>query len=136
MAALSDFLENALYDHILRNTTYTSPTVVYVALFTATTGLETNNPTAEVTGGSYARVALTMGAPTGGAGSNSAEVLFTQATANWGTVTHFAIVDHLSNTTWGTNVNVLLHGALTEAKIVNNTDIFRIPIGDLDIAFL
>jgi hypothetical protein len=136
MAALSDYLENALYNHVLRNTAYTSPTTVYVALFTSSTGLETNNPTGEVTGGSYARVAVTMGAPTGGAGSNSGEVLFTQATANWGTVTHFAIVDHATNTTWGTNVNVLLHGALTAQKTINDTDIFRFPIGDIDIAFL
>jgi hypothetical protein len=136
MAAFSDYLENQLINHTLRNTSYTSPANVYVALFTATTGLETNSPSAEVSGGSYARLAVTFSAPSGGATSNSAELAWTTATANWGTVTHFAIVDHISNSTWGTNVNVLYHGELTELKVVNDTDTFKIAAGDLDIALL
>jgi hypothetical protein len=134
MAAFSDYLENALINATLRNTSYTSPTNVYVALFTATTGLEANNPTAEVTGGSYARQAVTFDAPSGGATQNAAELTFPAATANWGTVTHFAVVDHVSNTNWGTGVNVLYHGALTDPRVVNSSDTFKIPAADLDIA--
>lgn len=55
MSDLSDFFENKIGDHMLRNQAYTPPATVYVALFTAATGLEANNPTAEVAGGSYAR---------------------------------------------------------------------------------
>ena len=35
MAEMSNYLENALINATLRNTTYTSPTTVYVALFTS-----------------------------------------------------------------------------------------------------
>jgi hypothetical protein len=35
MAELSNFLENKLLDHVLRNTSYTSPTTVYVGLYTS-----------------------------------------------------------------------------------------------------
>ena len=35
MAEMSNYLENALIDATLRNTSYTSPTTVYVALHTA-----------------------------------------------------------------------------------------------------
>jgi len=34
MAAMSNFLENALINATLRNTSYTSPAVVYVGLYT------------------------------------------------------------------------------------------------------
>lgn len=49
MANLSDYMENKIIDHMLRNQAYTPPATVYVALFTAVTGLEANNPTSEVT---------------------------------------------------------------------------------------
>ena len=35
MAELSNYLENKLLDHILKNVSYTSPTTVYVGLFTS-----------------------------------------------------------------------------------------------------
>ena len=35
MAALSDYLENALIAHLFRNTNYTRPANIYVALYTA-----------------------------------------------------------------------------------------------------
>ena len=35
MSAMSDYLENALINHIFRNTDFTRPANIYVALFTA-----------------------------------------------------------------------------------------------------
>lgn len=135
MADLSDYFENQIIDHMLRNQSFTPPTTVYVGLFTADTGLESNNPSAEVSGGSYARQAITLSAASGGASSNSADVTFPTATANWGTISHAALVDHLSNTTWGTNVNVLMWSALDASKTVNNGDTFKFLSGDLDVIF-
>ena len=91
MAALSNYLENALINATLRNTAYSSPATVYAALFTS-------DPTdagsgTEVSGGSYARKAITFGAPSNGASTNSGAVEFDQATGNWGTITHFGIYD-------------------------------------------
>lgn len=94
----------------------------YIGLFTAAPG-EGGGGT-EVTGGSYARPLMAFaGATTDGGGvttaANSAEVLFTTATADWGTVTHFAIFDAVSAG------NMLWHGPLTTARTVLNGDQFR-----------
>jgi hypothetical protein len=40
----------------------------------------------EVSGGSYARTAVTFGAPSDGVTTNSAAVEFPQATGSWGSV--------------------------------------------------
>lgn len=135
MSDLSDFFENKIGDHMLRNQAYTPPATVYVALFTAATGLEANNPTAEVAGGSYARQSVSLSAFSGGASSNSADVTFPTATADWGVVTHAALVDHGTNTNWGTGVNVLMWDALAASKTVNNGDTFKFLAGQLEVSF-
>lgn len=125
MAEMSNYLENALINATLRNTSYTSPSVVYVGLFTS-------DPTdagsgTEVAGGSYARVAVTFGAPSNGVSTNSAAVEFAQATANWGTVSHIGIHDAL------TTGNLLYHTALDTSKTIETGDIFKIAIGSLSV---
>jgi len=134
MADLSDFLENTIINHILRNQAYTPATAIYVALFTADTGLEADaGVSGEVSGGSYARQAVTLAAASGGASSNSGDIAFPTATGDWGEITHAAIVDHETNVTWGTNVHVLMWHALTAPKTVNTGDTFKILEGDLDV---
>lgn len=123
--ATSDFLEDKILDHVLRNTAYTSPTTVYLALYTAAPS-DSGGGT-EVSGGSYARVAITFGASSGGAISNSGDVSFTTATASWGTVTHVGVFDAL------TVGNLLYHGALSASKAVGDGDTFKVSTGDLDI---
>ena len=64
MAEMSNFLENALINATLRNTTYTSVATIYVALYTSDpTDADTGT---EVTGGSYARTSVTFAAPSNG----------------------------------------------------------------------
>jgi hypothetical protein len=125
MSDMSNYLENALYNHVLRNTTYTSPTTIYAALFTAVTDAEAGTGT-EVTGGSYARQTVAFGAPSNGAGSNSGLITFPTATANWGTVTHASLADAVS----GVN-HLSIIKALAASKVVNTDDIFRFPIGNI-----
>lgn len=126
MAAFSDYLENALLDHILRNTALTSPTTVYLALFDATgTALETNSLTGEISGGSYARQAVAFDAPAAGATANTSAVSFTNMPAV--TVAYVAVTDA------ATAGNVLFHGALTTSRTLNAGDTFTIAAGDLDI---
>jgi hypothetical protein len=127
MSAMSNYLETALFNEVLRATNYAAPTTVYVGLFT-------QDPTdagtgTEVTGGAYARQAVTFGAPTDGQGSNSAAVTFPQATANWGTVSHFGIFDA------ATAGNLLLHGQLTASKTVNTGDVFKFRTAQLRVRF-
>lgn len=139
-AALSDYLENKVVDHLFRATAYTAPTTIYVGLSTAAcsdTGFGT-----EATGGSYARVAITpattafkgthgttTGASSGTDGTieNAAAVTFTTPTAGWGTVTHWFIADAASAG------NILLCAALTVSKTINNGDSVSFAIDALSI---
>ena len=125
MAEFTDFMENKIIEYMLRNQAYTPPATVYVALFTTAT-TDAGGGT-EVSGGSYARQAVTLSAAAGGASENSADVTFPQATADWGTVTHLALMDAL------TGGNMLMHTPLDASKTVNNGDTFKINAGDLAV---
>ena len=125
MAEMSNYLENALINATLRNTTYTSVATVYVSLWTS-------DPTdagsgTEVSGGSYARTAVTFGAPSNGVTTNSADVTFPTATASWGTVGWIGINDA------STSGNLLYHTALDTAKAIDSGDIFKIASGNLSV---
>lgn len=122
---MSNYLENALVNATLRNTSYTSPATVYVSLHTA-------DPTdagsgTEVTGGSYARKSATFAAPSNGVSATSADVTFDQATASWGLITHIGIWDAL------TTGNLLYHTPLTTSKTIDSGDIFKIASGSLTV---
>ena len=125
MAEFSNFLENALINAVLRNTTYTSPATVYVSLY-LTDPTDADSGT-EVSGGSYARTAVTMGAPSNGVSTNSADVTFPTATASWGTVSYIGIHDA------STAGNLLFHTILDTAKTIDTSDIFRIETGNLSV---
>lgn len=127
MSAMTDYLEQALLNHVLRNVPFSSPTSVYIALFTSAPG-EAGGGT-EVSGGGYARQAITFTAPANGQVSNLADVSFPVATADWGTVTHFALFDA------ATAGNMLLYGAFSLSKIVQVGDQLIIRAGDLVITF-
>jgi len=125
MAEMSNFLENALINATLRNTTYTSVATVYVSLWTS-------NPTdagsgTEVSGGSYARTSVTFAAPSNGVTTNNADVTFPTATASWGTVGWIGINDA------ATSGNLLYHTALDTAKAIDSGDIFKIASGNLSV---
>jgi hypothetical protein len=125
MAEMSNYLENALINATLRNTSYTSPTTVYVALYTTDpTDADTGT---EVSGGSYARQAVTFGSPSNGVSTNSASVTFPTATGNWGTITHIGIRDA------STAGNLLYHTPLDTSKTVNTSDVFTISSGNLSV---
>ena len=125
MAEMSNYLENALINATLRNTSYTSPTTVYMGLYTSDP-TDANTGT-EVSGGSYARVAVTMGSPSKGVSTNSAAVEFPQASGSWGTVGWIGILDASSSG------NLLYHTALDTSKTISSGDIFKIAIGGLSV---
>lgn len=129
-ASMSNYLENKIVDAFLRAQAYTMPATVYVAL--ATSASSDTACGTEVSGGSYARVAVTSSlanwagtqsagstaasSGTGGTTSNNAAVTFPAPTANWGTVTGFCVFDA------STSGNLLFYAALTASKTVNNGD--------------
>ena len=125
MSEMSNYLENALINATLRNTTYTSPATVYLGLYTSDPG-EGNTGT-EVSGTSYARQSITFGAPSDGVSTNSAAIEFPQAGGSWGTVTHVGILDA------STSGNLLYYTALAASKSISTGDVFRIAIGSLSV---
>jgi hypothetical protein len=125
MAEMSNYLENALINATLRNTSFTSPAIVYVGLYTTDPG-EGNTGT-EVSGGSYARTAVTFGAPSNGVSTNSGSVTFPTATGTWGTVTHIGILDA------STSGNLLYYTPLDASKSISSGDVFTISAGNLSV---
>ncbi len=130
MASKTNYFENKLIDQIFRGQAFSFPGTLYVALFTAAPS-DAGGGT-EVSGGSYARVAVacslanwagtqsagstSASSGTGGTTSNNAAITFPAPSANWGSITHFAIMDA------STAGNMLVWGALGTAKTVNNGD--------------
>lgn len=88
----SDTLNNALISHALRASAYSAPAALYLSLHADNGGLIG----AEVTGGSYARTAVTFGAASSGQATNSATVTFPTPSAAWGLVQWAAIYDAAS----------------------------------------
>lgn len=135
-ADLNDYFEAEIMDHLLHNTAiFTTPTAVFLALFTtATSDAEGGTEVANSNG--YARKSVaTNGAEWSGAGSGASEnnndIDFAAASGgNWGTVTHIAVV---SSGTYGA-ADWFFHGALTASKVINDGDTARVNAGDLDLA--
>jgi hypothetical protein len=125
MAEFSNYLENALINAVLRNTSYTSPTTVYLALYTSDpTDADTGT---ECSGSGYARQAITFSSPSNGVTSNSSAIEFAQAGNSWGTITHIGIRDAL------TTGNLLFHTPLDASKTIATGDVFRVAAGSLSV---
>jgi hypothetical protein len=115
---------------VIRGQTYTAPTTVYYAL--STTPASDAACGTEVSGGSYARVAVTASlanfsgtqsagsttasSGTSGTTSNNNAITFPSPTANWGQVTDMCVFDAASGG------NLLWYSALAAPKNVNNGD--------------
>lgn len=130
MAELSTYMEDRIVN-FMRAVAITGEAAVYVALFTdaaSIVGLEAGTLTGEVSGGAYARELAGLSASADGVSANAADIIFTTATAAWGTVTYVALMDAI------TAGNVLMHSALDVAKVVADGDTFKINLGDLDVS--
>ena len=127
MSAMSNWLEDNLVNHVLRNTAFASPgDSIYVGLikFYESSKLETGDDGQEASGGAYARVQVNGTSnwddPSGGGETqNTNAITFPTATADWGMISGVII----SNA--ATDGNVLLHGSLTTARDVKNGDVFK-----------
>lgn len=137
--SMSDVYEKKVLDLIFRNTgaSATAPmglnaTNVWVGLYTAAPS-DAGGGT-EVTGGSYARVAIVRtgagwNAATGTLAltDNTASIDFPTATAPWGTITHFGIFDA------ATAGNMIYWADLTATKTVGTGDTASFAAGSLDV---
>lgn len=119
--AMSDYLESALLGHVFKGAAYAGPSTTYVGL--STTACSDSTTGTEVTGGSYARVAVisngtnwTGPSANNGTIANAAAVTFPAPTASWGSVTHWFISDASASG------NLLVCAPLTTAKTINSGD--------------
>jgi|TARA_B110000259_G_C13804223_1_gene317979 hypothetical protein len=125
MANMSDYLEIKLLNETLNGVAFTAVDNPYISLHTAD---PTDTGTgAEVSGGSYARVASSFATATTGSVVTDATATFPTATANWGTVGWIGLWDAASSG------NMLYHTALDAPKTIDSGDIFKITTGNLSV---
>ena len=127
MAALSDYAEKLLLDYSMTTGSVTRPTAWYVALYTSAP-TDAGGGT-EVSGGGYARKAVTFAAATSGAGttSNTGDVTWTASGAAFGTVVAIGIFDAASSG------NLLWHGNMTASKTIADGDTLEFSAGNIDL---
>lgn len=128
--AKTRYLRQKVLNHNLRNTTYTSPSEVYLGLFSADPTIF-GTQTSELAGNSYARVAIKAKLGDAiletGQISNVLDISFAAATGDWVAVTHMAILDAL------TSGNMLYFGAGIAFAPVISGDTFRVLVGQIII---
>lgn len=136
---LTNYAENKLVDAVFRGQSLGAPATWHIGLDTVSCS-ETGGGT-EVTGGSYARVAVTAGltqfagtqsagstvasSGTGGTTSNNAVITFPTPTAGWGTVVSVRWWDAASSG------NAWICTPLTVSKTVNIGDTVSFPAASL-----
>lgn len=121
--AKSNYLEDKILDHVLRNTTYTSPTNVFLALYTSNPNEDDSG--AEVTGGSYARQDITFSASSAGVITSSLDLTFTDLPA--ATITYAGICDA------STAGNLLYYGALDSQIVATAGSDVTFTAGDITV---
>ena len=124
MAGFSDYLENKLLLHTFSNTAYTSPSSVFLGLFT-TAPTDAGGGT-ELSGSGYTRKVASF-TTTGAAATNASAVEFPTATGDWGTIVAVGVFDASSSG------NLLGWSNLTSSRTIETGDVFRFPAGDVDI---
>ena len=133
--AMSDYLENALLNHLFNNTQHTSPANVYLSLHTAVGADEATASwsTTELNSGTatnYARATAgpgVWGAAASGQITLTSDVTFPTAGNNWGTITHVAIWDAASAG------NLLFYGEISASRVINSGDAARFATGNLTV---
>ena len=126
MAQATDYMEEAVLSGLLGGTSITlSSGKPYIALLT-TAPTDSSSGT-ECTGGGYARVQIgdtnqgDFNVSSTGEATNTGEFRWSDATSDWGDISHVAIMDS------ATGGNMLVFGALTAPVSIVTGDIFKIP---------
>lgn len=131
MGSFADYLENKILDYVFGATAFTAPANIYIALSTTAITDAGGNLT-EPSGGNYSRKSVannktTWATSSGGSLSNAIQIDFAQASASWGQVVDFALMDASSGG------NMLAYGTLTTAKTIDNGDTASFAAGQLTL---
>jgi hypothetical protein len=116
MGSISNYLEDEILDHVLKVGSWSQPTNIYVALSTADPTDDASG-LAEPSGDGYARVQHnSWNAASSRSATNDGQVTFGEASGSWGTITHWALFDAI------TDGNMLVHGSFSASKTVGAGD--------------
>lgn len=136
----SAYLENMFINHLVRNTSFTPPTKVYIALYASNpgdydNGLEINISGSDSYSGSYARVEWTNGFwfANSGSTSNASPIIFYNATEDWSLIRYFGIRTGSQIGTPASNGSLLFYGQFSASKSIKAGDNFTIPVNGLKI---
>ena len=122
--AMSNYLENKLLEAVVKNTTYTSPATVYLALY-STAPTDSTGGT-ELSGSGYSRQAITFASASNGSIASNVSVTFGAASANWSTIVATGVVDASSGG------NILFYKT-TPGRNVKSGDSLVVASGDVTI---
>lgn len=121
----SDFLENKVLATALTGGAYTGAATVYAALYSV--GPTEGGTTTELSGSGYSRKAVTFSV-TGNVATNTADITFGPASANWSTAVGWAIVDA------STGGNILFQDTLPSSVTVNSGKSLVFKTGKINIS--
>jgi len=126
---ISDYLANAVLDHLLAGSAFAQPAQIYIALSDTTINDNDTGSTISEPGENYARIQQdAWNAASGGASSNSGNIVFAKATGGtWGTISNFALLNTL------VTGNMFFHSTLGTATQILVGDTLRFLDTELDI---
>ena len=134
MAGISDFWKGEILDHFCcTDRTYTAPATAYLALFTTAPNHLTGAGGTECAAGDYARKAITMNAEWGpadasGTVNNAAEIAFSAASSNWGTIVAAGLVSTSSG------AFDYFAGNSHAGVAIGSGDTYKIVAGDFNVS--
>lgn len=138
MAALTNYLESGLINHIFRGISYTAPSILYIGLTKSfNSGNLESGIVDEPSSGGYVRQSYSVGTSqwitpyssgTSMISHNTSAIEFPIATADIGYVSGVFIADSL------TSGNILFYGALSYSRNIRQDDQFVFSSGALKIS--
>lgn len=132
MGGLSSEYENLALDALLGDDAAPNmPATVYLALFSVVCDDDTFGT--ELSGGAYARVAITNNstnfpAASAGSKSNGVAIEFPEATADWDEALGWALLDDPTGTA---ATNIIFHNEFDSGKVILNGNTATFPIDTL-----
>lgn len=130
MSMASNWLEEQILNHFIRNAPVPSPQSVYLALFI-------NDPTdantgTEVQGGSYSRQQVTFSQPIQSSDKavimNNHKIEYPVATAEWGSISHWGLM------TAPTGGNLICRGVFNRLETVQTGNRFVLEPNNLQVS--
>ena len=123
---ISEYYANKMLDHMLGKTSFTMPTVMYMSAYNG----DPLGAGSEIATGAYARVLMTISAATNFIASNGADILFAEATGDWGTVSHLAVNPEAAGGT------AMFAATLNTAKAIATNDQLKIASGNFGVQYI